>query len=75
MTPADQRYGWQADAVLYLGPDNTLTNSLPDPAFYAGEYAAFLDHLSPIMSAVYGDQEDWLGSALACARSNPRLFP
>ncbi len=75
MTPEDQRYGSQADAVLYLGPDDTLTNSLPDPAIYTGDYATFLDHLSPIMSAVYGDQEDWLGSAIAYAKSNPRLFP
>ncbi len=75
MSPADARYGSQADAVLYLGPDDTLTDSLPDPAIYTGDYAAFLDRLTPIMSAVYGDQEDWLGGAIAYAKSDPQLFP
>jgi hypothetical protein len=74
LTPADERYGSQADAVLYLGLDDTLTNSLPDPSIYTGDYADFLAGLSPIMSAVYGDNEDWLGAAIAYARSDSRLF-
>ncbi len=76
LTLADARYGAQADAVIYLGPDASLTRSLPDPAIYDDpEYRAFLARLGPIMSAVYGDTEDWLGDAVAAARGSSRFLP
>ncbi len=76
LTPADARYGAQADAVIYLGPDASLTRSLPDPAIYDDpEYRAFLARLGPIMSSVYGDTEDWLGDAVAAARGSSRFLP
>ena len=76
LTPADVRYGAQADAVIYLGPDSALRFSLPDPSIYAsGPYRDFLSSLSPVMSAVYGEPVDWLGEAVAAAKQDPRLFP
>ena len=76
LTPADARYDNQVDAVIYLGPDSTLSFSLPDPSIYsAGPYRDFLSSLSPVMAAVYGDPVDWLGEAVAAAKQDPRLFP
>jgi hypothetical protein len=76
LTPADARYAAQVDAVIYLGPDASLTRSLPDPAIYDdSEYRAFLARLGAIMSAVYGDTEDWLGDAIAAARGSSHFFP
>jgi hypothetical protein len=76
LTPADERYDNQVDAVIYLGPDSTLRFSLPDPSIYsAGPYRDFLSSLSPVMSAVYGEPVDWLGDAVAAAKQDPRLFP
>ncbi len=76
LTPADAHYAAQVDAVIYLGPDASLTRSLPDPAIYDDpEYRAFLARLGPIMSAVYGDTEDWLGDAIAAARGSSHFLP
>jgi hypothetical protein len=49
-SPAEARLGAQADAVLFLGPDELLTASSPDPSLYqAGEYSDELKRLSKIL--------------------------
>jgi hypothetical protein len=46
------RYDHQADAVLYLGPGETLTISQPDPAIYqTGRYASDLQQATNLLGA------------------------
>jgi hypothetical protein len=50
ISPAAARFGAQADAVLFLGPDEALTTSSPDPSLYqAGEYSDELKRLSKML--------------------------
>jgi hypothetical protein len=64
------RYTAQADAVLYLGPGETLTASQPDPAIYHwGTYPAQLRRASAIAGA--GDQ---VAIGLRWAQAAPSWF-
>jgi hypothetical protein len=55
ITPAAKPYAAQADAILYLGPNEVLTASQPDPAIYHwGAYPGQLQRASQIAQA--GDQ-------------------
>jgi hypothetical protein len=52
VTPAAARFGAQADAVLFLGVDEVLTTSSPEPCLYqAGEYSDELKRLSKILGS------------------------
>ena len=54
-SPASARYDHQADAVLYLGPGETLTISQPDPTIYqTGAYAHDLQQVTNLLRA--GDE-------------------
>jgi hypothetical protein len=67
---AASRYGAQADAVLYLGPGEALTASLPDPAIYHwGAYPEQVRRVGQIAGA--GDQ---LAVGLRWAQSGPGWF-
>ena len=68
--PAAARYDRQADAVLYLGPGETLTASQPDPAIYHwGSYPNELRRAAALAGA--GDQ---LALAIHWATSQPGYF-
>ena len=55
LTPAAARYDAQADAILYVGQNDALTASQPDPAIYHwGAYPGRLQRASAISGA--GDQ-------------------
>ena len=70
LTPAANRYDQQADAVLYVGPGDTLTASQPDPAIYHwGSYPKQLREAARLAGA--GDQ---LALALHWATSSPGYF-
>jgi hypothetical protein len=68
---AVRRYGAQANAVLYLGPDALLTASRPDSAIYHwGAYPAALHRISRAVAAIEGSaaqQEDLVALGLALA--------
>jgi hypothetical protein len=50
ISPAAARLGVQADAVLFLGPDEALTTSSPEPSLcQIGEYSDELKRLSKIL--------------------------
>jgi hypothetical protein len=67
---SDARYDHQADAVLYLGPGETLTPSQPDPAIYHwGEYPRELRQAAALAGA--GDQ---LALAIRWATGSPDYF-
>jgi hypothetical protein len=68
---ADRRYDRQADAVLWLGPGNTITSSQPDPAIYHwGPYPTELDRLDPILSA----NPELVPTGLQIATAPPNWF-
>jgi hypothetical protein len=71
---AAARYGAQADAVLYLGPGETLTASRADPGLYrAGDYAAELKRLSQV-SAQLGNPVDLVAEGLGLSQAGPSWF-
>jgi hypothetical protein len=68
------RYGAQADAVLYLGPGETLTASRADPGIYrTGAYAAELKRLSRVSSQL-GNPVDLLAEGLRLSQAVPSWF-
>jgi hypothetical protein len=72
--PGAARYGAQADAVLYLGPGESLTASRPDPAIYrAGDYAAELKRLSQV-STQLGRPLDLVAEGLRQSQAGPSWF-
>jgi hypothetical protein len=69
-SPAAARYGHQADAVLYLGPGETLTISNPDPTLYeTGRYAHDLQQATNLPG--FGDV---IGDARREANAGPSWF-
>jgi hypothetical protein len=74
-TPAAVRFGAQADAVLYLGPGETLTSSQADPALYHwGAYAAELRRLSRVVTQITGQPTDLVAEGLRRAQLGPSWF-
>jgi len=71
---AATRYGAQADAVLYLGPGESLTASRADPAIYrTGEYAAELRRVSQVLSQ-FGNSVDLVADGLRLSQGGPCWF-
>jgi hypothetical protein len=71
---AAARYGAQADAVLYLGPGETLTASRADPAIYrSGEYATELKRLGEVRAQL-GDPADLIAEGLRLSQAGPSWF-
>jgi hypothetical protein len=67
-------YGEQVDAVLWLGPETTLTASQADPSLYrSGAYAAELQRRSRIYSWFEGKFVDLVAEGLALATAGPGL--
>ncbi len=74
-TPASVRFGAQTDAVLYLGPGETLTASQADPALYHwGAYAAELQRLSRVVTQITGQPTDLVAEGLRRAQLGPSWF-
>jgi len=70
LDPGAARYDRQADAILYLGPGETLTASQPDPAIYHwGSYPNEVRRAAALAGA--GDQ---LALAIHWATSQPGYF-
>jgi hypothetical protein len=71
---AAARYGAQADAVLYLGPGESLTASRADPAIYRlGDYAAELKRLGQV-SGQLGNPLDLVAEGLRLSEAGPSWF-
>ena len=71
LNPAAARFSDQADAVLYLGPSESLTASRAEPALYqGGTYAEELKHWNEIAKQLGIRGQD----GLAMARSGPRYI-
>jgi hypothetical protein len=68
-------YGGQADAVLWLGPETTLTASQADPAIYrSGDYAIELARRSTILSDIEGQPIDYVAEGLALSTATPGIY-
>jgi hypothetical protein len=64
----------RVDAVLWLGPTDTLTRSRADPALYqSGAYAEELARRSLILSAYDGEPVDLVAQGLALAMADSAL--
>jgi hypothetical protein len=73
-TPTGRRYGAQANAILYLGPGETLTASQPDPTLYqSGSYRAELQRLSRLYTQA-GQPTDYVADGLRHAQAGPSWF-
>jgi hypothetical protein len=67
-------FGDRVDAVLWLGPEQTLTASQPDLALYqTGQYAADLRRRSQILTDIGGQPIDLVAEGLALATAGPGL--
>jgi len=67
-------FGEQVDAVLWFGPDNSLTVSQADPAIYqSGAYKAELKRRSVILSEIFGEHIDFIAEGLRLATAEPKL--
>jgi hypothetical protein len=72
---ASARYEAQADAILYLGPAETLSASQADPAiFHWGAYPAQLRRLNTIVSQIDHQQEDLIAESLHWATAGASWF-
>jgi hypothetical protein len=70
----DLTFGEQVDAVLWLGPETSLTASQADPSLYrSGAYAAELRRRSQILSAIEGGLVDLVAEGLALSTADPGL--
>jgi hypothetical protein len=68
----DLTFGDQVDAVLWLGPDTTLTASQADPEIYrSGDYASELARRSAILSEIEGQPVDYVAEGLALSTAPP----
>jgi hypothetical protein len=66
----------QVDAVLWLGPRESLTASRADPAIYRqGTYASELQRRSVILSEYSGEPVDYVREGLRLATAGTRMFP
>lgn len=71
----DSTFADQVDAVLWLGPRETLTAARADPAIYRdGDYADELRRRSAILSEHLGEPIDYVAEGLRLATSGPRMF-
>jgi hypothetical protein len=71
--PSKPELGRQADAVLWLGPQEELTQSLPDARIYrSGPYARELRRLSEILSEISGQHVDLVALGLDMAGGRGR---
>lgn len=62
----------QADAILWVGPDEALTCARADPALYqAGDYAAELRRRSEVLSQITGNDIDLIAEGLHLAGLGP----
>jgi hypothetical protein len=65
-------YEQQVDAVLWLGPDDTLTASRADPTIYqCGDYAAELQRRGEVLSQIEGQPTDLISLGLQMAQDGP----
>ncbi len=70
---ASAQFGRQVDAVLWLGPERELTQSLPDAALYgSGPYADELRRRSAILSEISGQPVDLVALGLQLAAGGGR---
>jgi hypothetical protein len=69
------RYEEQVDAVLWLGPESSLTASQADPSLYrSGAYAAELTRRSEILTKIGGELVDLVAEGLALSTARPGLY-
>jgi hypothetical protein len=62
----------QADAILWLGPDEALTCARADPALYrSGDYAAELQRRSEVLTQITGNTIDLIDEGLHLASLGP----
>jgi hypothetical protein len=74
MNAAAARYGAQADAIVYLGPGETLTASRADPALYrSGDYAEELKRRSQVARQL-GTPADLIAEGLGQSQAGPSWF-
>ena len=67
-------FGDQVDAVLWVGPESTLTASQADPEIYrSGDYAAELARRSAVFSEIEGQPVDLVAEGLALSTAPPGL--
>jgi hypothetical protein len=67
-------YSDWADAVLWFGPESTLTSSQADPAIYAsGAYAAELARRSRVLTRITGRPVDLVAEGLILSTAGPGL--
>lgn len=65
-------YAEQVDALLWLGPDEGLTCSRPDPAIYqSGAYADELQRRSEVLRAITGNDIDLVQEGIHLAGLGP----
>jgi hypothetical protein len=65
-------YREQIDAVLWLGPDSTLTASRADPAIYqCGDYATELRRRGELLTQTQGQTVDFIAQGLQMAEAGP----
>ncbi len=68
------RYGAQADAILYLGPGETLTASQADPTLYqSGAYRAELQRIGRIATQA-GLPTDYVAEGVRRSQAGPSWF-
>jgi hypothetical protein len=73
LDPSKPGLGRQADAVLWLGPQEELTQSLPEARIYrSGPYARELRRVSEILSEISGQHVDLVALGLAMAAGRGR---
>lgn len=73
---SESTFADQVDAVLWLGPRESLTASRADPAIYrSGTYAAELRRRSAIASEHLGEPVDYVDEGLRLAMAGPKMFP
>ena len=70
----DLTFGDQVDAVLWVGPESTLTASQADPEIYrSGDYAEELARRSAVFSEIEGHPVDLVAEGLALSTAPPGL--
>lgn len=73
----DATFEARVDAVLWLGPETTLTASQADPAIYqCGDYSTELQRRSEVLSQIGGypgGDPDFIAEGLALATAGPGL--
>ncbi len=73
---SESTFADQVDAVLWLGPRESLTASRADPEIYRNEaYAAELRRRSVILSEYLGEPIDYVDEGLRLATAGPKMFP